>query len=200
MRTASLSSSLSLSLALSALYALGCQPEAEVRRGSTDAVASPASPSWSEPLSGVSLLATSPAWALSPMKEVGGITGLRVRVSDTCEGQLLQERISGTPQPVRAAALEARLHARLAQLEVRDVIVRDRGEVPHGTFSAFMLRVDGLRAGSAWSARLIGSFVTRSEGRFYVEIVASSRASGFVVRRTCFDTLGAAVTIRTEER
>ena len=39
-----------------------------------------------------------------------------------------------------------------------------------------------------------------SEGRFYVEIVASSRASGFVARRGCFDVLGASVTIRAERR
>jgi len=182
------------------LCVLGCQPQPEAPVAPTEGLPSKPLPSWSEPAAGVSLVAKDYDWALSPIEASEGATGVNVRVSETCEGRLWRTRISETAELVRADALEARLRSRLTSLEVSDVVVRDRGEVAHGTFRAFMLRVDGRRGGDPWSGRLVGSFVTRSEGRFYVEIVASSRASGFVARRGCFDVLGASVTIRAERR
>ena len=182
------------------LCVLGCQPQVEAPVAPADTLLSKPLPSWSEPVAGVSLVAKDHDWVLLPVKGAEGATGVNVRVSGTCEGRLWRTRISETADMARADALEARLRSRLAALEVSDVVVRDRGEVAHGTFRAFMLRVDGRRGGDPWSARLVGSFVTRSEGRFYVEIVASSQSSGFVARRGCFDVLGASVTIRAERR
>jgi len=182
------------------LCAFGCQPQVEAPVAPIDAPPSKPLPSWSEPVSGVSLVAKDHDWVLSPVEASEGATGVNVRVSGSCEGTLWRTRISEKAEMVRADALEARLRSRLTSLEVSDTVVRDRGEVAHGTFRAFMLRVDGRRGGDPWSARLVGSFVTRSEGRFYIEIVASSRSSGFVARRGCFDVLGASVTIRAERR
>lgn len=175
----------------------GCRADEPVTSGVARTDATPPLPTWSEAKSGVSFTAKAHEWTLTPRE---GASGVDVVISEMCTGHLTQTRVAETPEPARAAALEARLRARIAELAVSDVVVRDRGEVAHGTFRAFMMRVDGIREGAPWSARLVGSFVTRSSARFYVEIMASSRASGFVARRTCFDALGAAVTIRAERR
>ena len=175
----------------------GCRAEAPVTSGVVGTEVTSPLPTWSEGKSGVSLTAKAHEWTLTPRE---GASGVDVVISELCTGHLTQTRVAEAPEPARAAALEARLRARLVELAVSDVVVRDRGEVAHGTFRAFMMRVDGVREGAPWSARLVGSFVTRSSARFYVEIMGSSRASGFVARRTCFDALGAAVTIRAERR
>jgi hypothetical protein len=185
---------------LCALAALGCQPTPAVSPSTPRGPSSTTLASWSEPLSGVSLIVASPAWVLTPMQEAGGAAGVALRVSPTCHGHLWRKRVSEAAQHSRAAALERRLRARLSQLDVTDIVVRDRGDVAHGTFLAFMMRVDGQRASRAWSGRLVGTFVTRAQGRFYVEVLGTSHASDFVARRTCFDTLAAAVTIRAELR
>ena len=167
------------------------------------AAAQPASsspPRWTDDLAQLELVALDETWSLTPLPQAGGATGVEVRVDKVCKGRVWRSRAPGTTVADRDASLEARILARLEPLGISDQVIRDRGEVPHGDFRAYMVRADGQRSGRPWSCRVTATYVTRPSGRFYVEILATSDAMSFVTKRACFDALTASVTIRSEER
>jgi hypothetical protein len=123
------------------------------------------------------------------------VYGVEIAATKGCTGTVWRTRISHAPPADRASAIEARMNARLDALGVEDRVVRDKGEVPHGEFRARMIRSEGTLNDSPWASRVTATFVTRREGRFYVEIRAVSLALDFVSKRRCFDAVTAAVAI-----
>ena len=187
---------------LALLVVLGCAPEGgspSPVEAAPAPVADPA-PSWSDDLAGVTLVAPDSTWRLASPPALGGLAEVRVSVDATCSGYVWRSRLADRPSADRGAALTTRILERVAAAGVTDIVTRDQGEVPHGEFRAQMLRLDGRRGDAPWSARITATFVTRPSGRFYVEIGAVATASGFVRRRTCYDTVTASVSIHREGR
>ena len=160
----------------------------------------PPRPTWVHPKTATTLDADASTWVLTQPEGLTLGEGVDVRVGPRCAGRIRVQLSSKASQGERAEALSQRMHQSLVDMGVGEVEVADQGEVPHGTYRAFMMRVSGQSEGRAWFARMVSTFVTRDEGRFYVEMVASSDASSSVARRGCFDRVIKAVTIPKEVR
>ena len=188
--------------ALAVASLMGCEPHAQPAQPplTKAPLVEPPRPTWVHVKTATTLDADTSSWVLT---EPEGLTlgeGVDVKIGLRCAGRIRVQPLTDASQGERAEALSRRMHQSLVEMAVSEVDVADQGEVPHGTYRAYMMRVSGQRAGRSWFARMVSTFMTRDGERFYVEMVASSEASSSVARRGCFDRVIKAVTNPKEVR
>ncbi len=157
-------------------------------------------PTWEHALTGVSVQADSEEWVLTPSASSGLDAALRLDADAGCQGHVSVAEAEPSRGRDRATRLQDRLAQRLRAEGVHALQIRDQGEVPLGRYRGWMMRVSGQRAGQPWYARIAATFLSHETRRVYVEVLATSDASGFVSRRACYDRLLRAVTFPEEVR